>query len=54
MPTKAIGDFRLKHSEFNFHNFPPDLGYRKPIPKFTGPYVTAEPDIQIFDLTKND
>ena len=32
MPTRAFGDFRLKKSEFNFHNFSPDLGYRRPIP----------------------
>jgi hypothetical protein len=32
MPTRAFGDFRLKKAEFNFHNFDPELGYRKPIP----------------------
>lgn len=40
MPTRSFGDLRLKLAEFNFHNNPPDLGYRKPIPKFTGPYLT--------------
>ena len=45
MPTRAFGDFRLKKSEFNFHNFSPDLGYRRPIPEFTGPYITHEPEI---------
>lgn len=54
MPTRAFGDFRLKKSEFNFHNFPPDLGYRVPIPKYNGPYITHEPDIQVIDLTKKD
>lgn len=45
MPTRAIGDLRLKHPEFNFHSYPIDLGYRRPIPKYTGPYITCEPDI---------
>ena len=54
MPTRAIGDLRLKHAEFNFHNHPPELGYRNPIPKHNGPYITHEPDIQVIDLSKND
>ena len=45
MPTRALGDLRMKLSEFNFHNFAPDLGYRSPIPKFNGPYISAEPEI---------
>lgn len=45
MPTKAIGDLRLKKSEFNFHNFDMNLGYRNPIPQYTGPYISHEPDI---------
>jgi pyruvate dehydrogenase phosphatase len=45
MPTRALGDLRLKKPEFNFHNHSPELGYRRPIPKFTGPYVTHEPEI---------
>lgn len=54
MPTRAIGDLRLKLKEFNFHNKPVDQGYRHPIPNYTGPYITCEPDIQVFDLDKND
>ena len=54
MPTRAFGDLRLKHSEFNFHNWHPELGYRVPIPKYNGPYITHEPDIQVFDLNKDD
>ena len=54
MPTRSFGDLRLKKNEFNSHNYSPDLGYRIPIPQFTGPYVTHEPDIQVFDLTKDD
>ena len=54
MPSRSIGDFRLKYSEFNFHTFAKELGYRRPIPHYTGPYITHEPDIQVFELTKND
>ncbi len=52
MPTRAIGDLRLKKSEFNFHNHPPEHGYRKVIPNYTGPYISCEPDIQVFELSK--
>ena len=45
MPTRALGDLRLKHNEFNQHMHPVELGYRRPIPKFAGPYITHEPDI---------
>jgi pyruvate dehydrogenase phosphatase len=56
MPSRAIGDLRLKNPEFNFHNYSFELGYRKPIPKekYTGPYISAVPDVQVFDLSKND
>eukprot|EP00347_Sterkiella_histriomuscorum_P014019 403362473 len=54
MPTRSFGDLRLKKNEFNSHGHPLDLGYRKPIPEFTGPYITHEPDVQVFDLTKDD
>jgi hypothetical protein len=54
MPTRAFGDLRLKKQEFNNHNFDPDLGYRNPIPKYNGPYITHEPEIQVVELTKND
>jgi hypothetical protein len=33
MPSRAIGDFRLKRPEFNFHNYSIELGYRRPIPR---------------------
>ncbi len=54
MPTRALGDLRLKSPDFNFHSFPPDLGYRMPIPKFNGPYITYEPEIQVIELKKED
>ncbi len=54
MPTRALGDLRLKRAEFNFHNHPPELGYRKPIPTYNGPYITHEPEITVIDLQKND
>ena len=54
MPSRSIGDFRLKYSEFNFHTFEKEQGFRRPIPHFTGPYITHEPDVQVFNLTKDD
>lgn len=54
MPTRSFGDFRLKHREFNFHQFGQEYGFRRPIPFFTGPYISHEPDIQVFELTKQD
>jgi len=54
MPTRSIGDLRLKKKEFNFHDFAPEYGYLKPIPNFTGPYITSEPDVQVHKLTDKD
>ena len=54
MPTRSFGDMRLKHKDFNFHTMPPDLGYRKVIPQFTGPYVSHAPDIMIHELNPQD
>ena len=45
MPTRALGDLRLKHAEFNFHHFDERHGYRRSIPVFKGPYITHEPEI---------
>lgn len=54
MPTRVLGDLRLKHPEFNFHNHPAELGYRYPMPKFNGPYLNHEPEIMVLDITKDD
>jgi len=54
MPTRAIGDFRLKNRNFNFHQFDEGFGYRRPIPTYTGPYITHKPDIQVFELSAQD
>mmetsp|Transcript_4584 Transcript_4584/g.6955 ORF Transcript_4584/g.6955 Transcript_4584/m.6955 type:complete len:241 (+) Transcript_4584:1416-2138(+) len=56
MPTRALGDLRLKYPEFNFHNYPRDHGYRPPIPKanYSGSYINPVPDVQVFDLTEKD
>jgi len=40
--------------DFNFHNFSEDLGYRLPIPIFSGPYISNKPDVQVFELTPED
>jgi len=54
MPTRAIGDLRLKKRDFNFHQFDVNHGYRNSIPGFTGPYITSEPQVQVHELTKAD
>jgi serine/threonine protein phosphatase PrpC len=54
MPTRAIGDLRLKLKEFNFHESDVNHGYRRSIPNFTGPYITAEPEIKVIELTNKD
>ena len=54
MPSRSLGDFRLKHKEFNFHYKGPEYGYRKPFAVHNGPYITHKPDIREFDLTKDD
>ena len=54
MPTRALGDYRLKHADFNFHEFTPDQGYRAPIKTYTGPYITHEADIITHQLRPED
>jgi len=56
MPSRAFGDLRLKHAEFNFHNYPLSHGYRQPFPRqnYSGNYITHVPDVQVFDLTEED
>jgi pyruvate dehydrogenase phosphatase len=50
-PTRSLGDLRLKHKEFNNpDNYAHDHDYQKPLEKFTGPYITWEPEIQVFNL----
>ena len=53
-PTRSFGDFRLKYREFNFHEYDEALGFRLPIPIFSGPYISAEPDIKVVELSKED
>jgi pyruvate dehydrogenase phosphatase len=54
MPSRAFGDLRLKMKQFNFHNFPPNVDYRRPIPQFTGPYIDHRPEIKTFEITSSD
>ncbi len=54
MPSRAFGDLRLKHAEFNKHNWGPGMGYRNVIPTYTGPYVDYKPDIVVHQITKGD
>ena len=53
-PTRSFGDFRLKHRDYNFHNFTEELGYRLPIPIYSGPYITYQPDIKVHKITSED
>jgi pyruvate dehydrogenase phosphatase len=54
MPSRAFGDFALKHAEFNPDNKNPVLGFRRPIANFKGPYISYKPEIRVIDLTKDD
>jgi hypothetical protein len=41
-PTRALGDLRMKHAEFNNpNNEPEEKGYSKQIPNFRGPYINV-------------
>ena len=54
-PTRAFGDFRLKHPLFNNpNNEPTEKGYPLKIANFNGPYITHRPDIKVFDLDQDD
>lgn len=56
MPTRAFGDFHLKHEEFNNpNNLSHIFGFRRSrIENFTGPYITHKPDIQIRNIESGD
>lgn len=54
-PTKTLGDFYLKHKEFN--NPPENMQERyakRAIENFNGPYIDHLPEIKIVDLTEDD
>ena len=46
-PTRAFGDLRLKHDEFNSHDYRLEHGYRRPIPydNYSGNYITHVPEV---------
>ena len=54
MPTRSLGDYRLKHKEFNTHEFAGSKGYRKELQDYHGPYITHKPDIQVHTIKGND
>ena len=54
MPTRSFGDFRLKYGSFNSHPWSGTRGYRPPLAKYTGPYITHKPDIHIHSIQPND
>lgn len=53
MITRSLGDFELKHGEFNQQKFPREYGYRTPIKQYSGDYVSPIPEISQYQLTKN-
>jgi len=54
MPTRSLGDYRLKHKEFNDHPFIGKREYRAAIDNFKGPYITHKPDISVHTIKEND
>lgn len=53
-PTRSLGDLRLKHEEFNNpRGFSTDQDYQASLTTFTGPYITSEPEINVFPLKKS-
>lgn len=56
MPTRAFGDFHLKYEEFNNPEGYSSLhGFNKSrIEKFTGPYVSHRPDVQVRNIRSGD
>ena len=54
-PTRSFGDLTLKYSEFNNpQKKSRHQGYRTRIQNFTGPYISSQPVIKIFNNDKND
>ena len=48
-PSRTIGDFRLKMKEFNNpNNYSSEMEYQTPIKNFSGHYIIAIPEIQVF------
>ena len=56
MPTRAFGDFHLKYEEFNNpEGYSSLYGFNKSkIERFTGPYVSHSPDVQVRSLKEGD
>jgi len=40
--------------QFNFHNYSEQMGYRLPIPVYSGPYISPKPDIRVRELGPDD
>ena len=52
-PTRSLGDFHLKHKEFNTERSLYN-SHHKSINETRMPYVLSYPDIKVFDITKQD
>jgi len=51
-PTRSLGDFYLKHSEFNSDT--ETVSLRRKLKNFKGPYIKYLPEIKIVELSKDD
>jgi pyruvate dehydrogenase phosphatase len=46
-PTRSLGDFHLKFPEFNQNV---GSNYKRPVSNFTGPYISAVPEITVYPI----
>lgn len=54
-PTRTLGDYFLKHKEFNEPTMSMDERYHKrSLKNFKGPYISHLPEIGLYDLHKDD
>ena len=52
-PTRTLGDYSLKYLLFNLNKLDDDSLYDKYKQYFNGPYISSEPDIQVYDIKNN-
>lgn len=52
-PTRSLGDYTLKYLFFNINDMNNELLYEQYKQIYEGPYINAEPDIQVYDIQDN-
>ena len=52
-PTRTLGDYTLKYIVFNLNKLYDDTIYDQFKQFFNGPYISAVPDIQVYDIKSN-